>query len=260
MSLPILTPQLSDAAAARDLLLCARSRSRPTLFLCGNSHMTEPFVVDDVVWGFSRETLRHHVQSTSLMERLRTSIDLVFINASSCVKNNNNNMGHIVDRDIGIDLRRLSLWESVLTHFVFLINTDLSGNLQVMKNRITYHLPLFNKGGKTYILEIFIHEDTEIPCCDCGNGSSNDSTGSVRWDLVCSITQRHSVQSCEARQCKQSKQPLSSVLYAGSWTDDVLVDACVVLEDERNPLVAFIALAHVFLAAGVPKGMACGNL
>ena len=220
--------------------------------------MTEPFVVDDVVWGFSLETLRHHVQSTSLMERLRSSIDLVFINASSRVKDNT--MGHIVDRDIGIDLRRLSSWESVLTHFVFLINTDLSGNLQVMNNRITYHLPLFNKGGKTYILEIFIHEDIEISCCDCGNGSSNDSIGSVRWDLVCSITQQHNVQSCEAKQSKQSKQPLSSVLYAGSWADDTLVDACVVLEDERSPLVAFVALAHVFLAAGVPKGMACGNL
>lgn len=253
VSVPTLSPQMADVAAARDLLLCARSRDRPTLRMCANNKVADPFVIDDVVWGFSLETLRTHIQSTSLMGRLRYSIDLVFINASSgTAEGNTNACGDRLGTDHCVDLRRLSSWQSVLTHFVFLINVDLSGSLQVTENRIAYQLPLFNKGGKRYTFEIFIHEETGISCCDCGNGDSVvGSSSSVTWDLVCSITQ-------QAKSCVG--QPLSSVLYAASWTDRTIVDACVVLEDERNPLVAFIALAHVFLAAGVPRGSEDGPL
>lgn len=254
---------MGSAAAARDLLACARARSRPTLSLCGGyyyNHVPEPFVVDDAVWGFSLETLQAHVNSASLIARLRASIDLVFINASS----GSNSSGGV--NAAAVDLRRLSSWESALTHFVFLINTDLSGNLQVTSNRLTYHLPLFNKGGSAYSLDIFIHEDTEPSCCDCGGGGddsddnyegSNSSSSSVRWDLVCAITQsgNNSRSSRSSRSSSTtSNNALSSVLYASSWADEAIVDACVALEDERNPLVAFIGLAHVFLAAGAPRG------
>ena len=234
---------MANAKDASDLLACARARDSPTLSLCGgggvnrccaHGHVAQPFVLNDAVWGFSLEILQSHINSASIMERLCVSIDLVFvefINASSGGGGGSARGGRGT-----MDLRRLSSWVSVLTHFTFLVNTDLSGHLEVTDNRVSYRLPLFNKGGSAYTLEIFIHEEAELSCCD-----------SVQWDLVCAITQQLNT--------SKSAHPLSSVLYASSWGDGALVDACVVIGDERNPLLAFIALAHVFKATGMPMGV-----
>lgn len=217
-----------DDSEARDLLLFARSRGKPTFDICGNcSNVTGPFVLDDAVWGFSLETLKTHVMCASFMDCLRESIDLVFVNAISLPMHPHQ------------DLRRLGTWEALLTHFVFVINTNLSGQLEVTSNRISYCLPIFNKGGNEHTLELFIHEDTEA-CCPWGNHGSKGQ--SVRWDLICTITRR-----------QRPKQNLGSVLYAASWSNDQIVDACMLLMDEQNPIVAFLSLAYTFLSMGTPN-------
>ena len=232
----------ANASAARDLLMCARSRSPPTFSLFLTCNSTErPFVLDDAVWGFSLETLQNHVSSASFIGCLHASIDLVFVNTMSSSKNPHKS------------LMRLGTWEALLTHFIFVINTNLSGQLEVAPGRISYRLPIFNKGGSEYTLVLFICEDTEACCCK----GDNANRCSVRWDLVCSIAQRqwHEQKHGQSslRQSTSSLSQFSSVLYAASWSDDALVDACVLLLDERSPIVAFLSLAHTFIAMGVPK-------
>ena len=227
-TLPMPPPVLGSAALAQDLLTCARLRGRPTLTLCGSgfccvchgSHVPKPFVLDDAVWGFSLKTLQSHIKTASFVSRMRSSIDMIFVDTTSSPP-----------ARTGCDIRRLQVWETVLTHFVFIINTDLSGQLEVSPHRVAYRLPLFNKSANEYTMEVFLHEESHGCCGDC----------SVRWDLVCTVTQR------------RHPSNLSSVLYAASWEDDALVDACTMLGDERNPLVAFVALAHIFISAGAPS-------
>ena len=238
------TTTTMDAEAARDLLECAKARQ--SLALVAPSRVAEPFVLDEPAWGFSPSVLKSHVGSTSFVDALRASIDLLFIN--NVTNNNNNN-----NKKKRADLRRLSTWEPILTHFAFLVNADLAGVLEVHQGRVEYRLPLFycqrhhGGGGSShhhhkrregssgsYCLNLFIQEHHLENC---------GLPASVRWDLVCAV--RHPPPS-----------PLSSVLYASTWTDSAIVDACVAMQDERSPLVAFVALAHLFLSAGVPNGTA----
>tara|TARA_B100001094_G_scaffold248519_1_gene245575 strand:- start:1380 stop:2273 length:894 start_codon:yes stop_codon:yes gene_type:complete len=227
------TTTTMDAEAARDLLECAKARQ--SLALVAPSRVAEPFVLDEPAWGFSPSVLKSHVASTSFVDALRASIDLLFIN------NINNN------KKKRADLRRLSTWEPILTHFAFLVNADLAGVLEVHQGRVEYRLPLFycqrhrggsssshkrREGSGSYCLDLFIQEHHLENC---------GLPASVRWDLVCAV--RHPPPS-----------PLSSVLYASTWTDSAIVDACVARQDESSPLVAFVALAHLFLSAGVPNG------
>ena len=235
------TTTTMDAEAARDLLECAKARQ--SLALVAPSRVAEPFVLDEPAWGFSPSVLKSHVASTSFVDTLRASIDLLFIN--NVVTNNNN------QKKKRADLRRLSTWEPILTHFAFLVNADLAGVLEVHQGRVEYRLPLFycqrhhgsggsggshrrREGSGSYCLDLFIQEHHLENC---------GLPASVRWDLVCAV--RHPPPS-----------PLSSVLYASTWTDSAIVDACVAMQDERSPLVAFVALAHLFLSAGVPNGTA----
>ena len=180
-------------------------------------------MIDDAVWGFSHDVLRNHIASASFGERLRSSIDLVFIRSQN---------------GEGTNLWSLGSWQPLLTHFVFLINVDLAGCLEVTKHRVVYRLPLFNKGGRQHTLEIFIHEDSDR--------LSGCRSGGVRWDMVCRICQ------ASASGSKQRHQDFSSVLYAASWSGSAIVNSCAVSQDENNPIVAFICLAYVFLAVGEP--------
>lgn len=204
---------LKDEATTRKILDYARARGKLTI---ASGTVDDPYILDDAVWGFSADTLKQHIASAAFIDRLIASIDILFMSYCSGQTE---------------DIRLLSTWEAILTHFIFLINSDVSGNIEVQQHRVSYRLPLFNKGGKPYTLEIFIHEFHER--CSCSQ---------VKWDLVAMIRQ-------------SPTSPLCSVLYASTWSGDALLNACVALKDERNPLVAFVSLAHVFLSAGEPKGV-----
>tara|TARA_B100000683_G_C12384272_1_gene512679 strand:+ start:218 stop:817 length:600 start_codon:yes stop_codon:yes gene_type:complete len=121
-------------------------------------------------------------------------------------------------------LRQFSAWRDLLVRHLSSLAGEAIGTIVMDDTHLSYTVPLHRRGGTgDQKLEVFLVER---------KGGVLPQQQGIIWDLVAHIKSREHL--------------YSSVIYVGSWQHNQIVNACVCMNDHRNPIMSFLQVVSTF--------------